>query len=144
MCYHWFVVVVIDTDVVVAALLTRGGASREVLRRALRRDCVPLMGTTLFTEYESVLARRELFARCALSGAERESLLDAFLSVCRWTRIFYTWRPNVPDESDNHIVELAVAGGAHAIVTRNVRDFVGAELKFEGLRIMTPQQFIKE
>ncbi len=50
----------------------------------------------------------------------------------------------VPDESDNHIVELAVAGGAEAIVTHNRRDFERAELSFPGLQIVTPRSFVEE
>jgi hypothetical protein len=34
----------------------------------------------------------------------------------------FLWRPNLPDEADNHVIELAVAGGASAVVTNNVRD----------------------
>jgi predicted nucleic acid-binding protein len=75
------------------------------------------MGAALFAEYESVLRRPRLFARSRLSGAEREEFLDIFLAVCRWTRVYYAWRPNLRDEADNHIVELAVAGAASAIVT---------------------------
>lgn len=57
---------------------------------------------------------------------------------------YYAWRPNLRDESDNHVVELAVAGAASAIVTRNVRDFqIGAELKFPGLDILTPVQLLR-
>ena len=48
------------------------------------------------------------------------------------------------DESDNHVVELAVAGGAQAIVTRNVRDFARMELRFPALRIVTPADLAKE
>src|SRR6266513_5375089 len=50
-----------------------------------------------------------LFARCRLSAAEREELFDIYLARCRWTRIYFLWRPNLRDESDNHLVELAVA-----------------------------------
>jgi hypothetical protein len=35
-------------------------------------------------------------------------------------------------------VELAVAGGSQAIVTKNIRDFEGMELRFAGLRILSP------
>ena len=38
------------------------------------------MGTTLFLEYESLLARDELFKTCQLDREEREALLNAFLS----------------------------------------------------------------
>lgn len=54
------------------------------------------------------------------------------------------WRPNLPDEADNHVVELAIAGGAEAIVTKNVKDFKGAELRFTGLRVLRPEDLIAE
>jgi len=78
----------------------------------------PIIGAALFSEYEAVLSRDELFAKCVLSAKERNDLFDAFLSVCVWTRIYYAWRPNVRDESDNHLVELAVAGAAEACWAR--------------------------
>lgn len=102
------------------------------------------MGAALFSEYEALLSRSKLFEDCTLSASEREKLLDAFLSVCRWTRVYYTWRPNIRDEADNHIIELAVAGGAEVIVTKNVRDFRDMELRFPDLRILRPETFIKE
>jgi uncharacterized protein len=136
--------IVLDTNIFVSALLGPHGASREVLRRCLQGHYQPLMGTTLFLEYESVLAREKLFATCPLSHEERETLLDAFLSVCEWQTVYYAWRPNVPDEADNHVVELAVAGGATAIVTKNTTDFVQAELHFPGLRILRPEDLLQE
>ena len=89
-------VIVADTSVFVAALLGPGGASREGLRRCLKRSYEPLMGAALIDEYEDVLSRAALFEKCVLTAKEREALLDAFLSVCRWTRIYYRWRPNLP------------------------------------------------
>ena len=58
--------------------------------------------------------------------------------------MYYLWRPNVPDESDNHLVELAVAGGAEFIVTRNLRDLGRMELRFPRLRVLSPEDFLKE
>jgi predicted nucleic acid-binding protein len=43
--------------------------------------------------------------------------------------VYFGWRPNLPDEADNHLVELAVAGRASFVVTRNLRDLTRAELK---------------
>ena len=60
------------------------------------------------------------------------------------TRIFYNWRPNLRDEADNHLIELAIAGNAETIVTRNIRDFTGMDLSFPDLQIITPEDFIKE
>ena len=137
-------IVVVDTNVFVSAVLGPGGASREVLRRCLSGAHTPLMGSALLNEFEAVLSRQDLFRGCALSAREREALLDAFLNRCRWTRIYYLWRPNLPDEADNHVIELAIAGAADAVITRNTRDFTGAELRFPTLRIVRPEHFIKE
>ena len=134
----------LDTSAFVSALLGPKGASREIVRGCLMRRYQPLMGTALFTEYESVVTRDTLFRRCVLTKKERETLLDAFLSTCQWVNIYYAWRPNLTDESDNHLVELAVAGGAEAIVTHNVKDFKRSELRFPGLEIMTPANWLKE
>jgi predicted nucleic acid-binding protein len=102
------------------------------------------MGAALFAEYEDVMGREALWRRARLSASEREELLDIFLSVCSWTRIYYAWRPNLRDESDNHVVELAVAGQARFIVTRNKRDFSHGELKFPALLAATPAEILKE
>jgi len=136
-------IVVIDTNIFVGACLG-AGASNEVVALCLRGEVVPLMGTALLAEYEDVLGRGALFERSRLDSAEREELLDIFLARCRWTRIYFGWRPNVPDEADNHLVELAVAGGAQAIVTRNLRDLQGMDLRFPALKLMTPEDLLRE
>jgi uncharacterized protein len=134
--------IVVDTSVFVSACLGRGAAN-AVLASCLR-DEHALMGAALFAEYEDVLARAALFRTCRLSADQRHELLDVFLGRCRWTRIYFTWRPNLPDEADNHLVELAVAGGASRIATGNVRDLSRTELQFPGLAVVTPAQFLKE
>ena len=135
--------VVVDTNVFVTALNSAGGGGRAVLRRCLEGRCKPLMGEKLFAEYEDVLGRETVFARSLLSSHERELLLDAFLSVCEWTHVFFLWRPNLPDEGDNHLIELAIAGGATSIITHNVRDFQHGELRFPQVVIETPGDFLK-
>ena len=101
--------IVVDTNVLVSAILSPDGAAREVLRRCLTGEVLPLIGNALFLEYEDVVSREELFAAALIGPADREVLLDAFLGACRWIDIAFLWRPNLPDESDNHLVELAVA-----------------------------------
>jgi len=134
---------VIDTNVFVSALLSADGGARAVLRLALQGELRPVSGNALFSEYEALLARTKTWTRCLLSQDERAALFEALLSVSDWVRIHYLWRPNLPDEADNHVLELAVAGGAKAIVTANVRDFARAELLFPGVRILTPAGLLK-
>lgn len=51
---------------------------------------------------------------------------------------------NLPDEADNHLIELAVAGAAPFILTRNLCDLTRAELKFPGVQCLAPTTFLKE
>jgi predicted nucleic acid-binding protein len=102
------------------------------------------VGSTLLAEYESLLHRPELNARYWLSPDEREALLDDFLSVCLWQPVYFSWRPNLPDEADNHVLELALAGSAESIVTQNIRDFQHGELQFPHLRVLSPKNWLEE
>ena len=127
--------IVLDTNILVSAMLSGGGPARRVLRLCLQRDVTPLIGAALFAEYEDVMARRALFERARLDAAEREVLFDALMSVCEWTPIYYLWRPNLPDPGDDHLIELAIAGGANWVVTENLRDLARGELKTAPLMI---------
>ena len=131
---------VVDTNVLVAAVLSPDGASREVLRRCLLGEYDPLMSQALFLEHEAVLARPDIVGHSRITDEDRGALWAAFASRCRWVRVYYLWRPNLPDEA----IELAVAGGAEVIVTHNQRDFSRTELRFPGLRVLTPGDLITE
>lgn len=135
--------IVVDTNVFVAACLG-GGAANAVIRACLEAKCQVLMGAALLAEYEDVLDRSTWTEKSPLSAQERNELFEIFLACCTWTRIYYGWRPNLPDEADNHLIELAVAGGAQFIVTRNLRDVGCGELRFPGLRVLDPVAFLEE
>ena len=134
--------VVIDTNVFVAALRSGGGASRLVLRRALDGDLQALFGNALWTEYQDVMGRPVWGDVTTVD--ERRLVLAALASIARWVTVYYGWRPNLPDEGDNHLIELALAGGANAIVTHNLRDLRGGQLRLGSLRVLTPAQCLKE
>jgi putative PIN family toxin of toxin-antitoxin system len=135
--------IVVDTSVFISALIGSKGPSRELIRRCLRGDYQPLMGNALFCEYESVIKRAEILDRCPLDVSEIEELLAALVSVTEWVPIYYSWRPNLKDEGDNHVIELAIAGNAQVVVTNNIKDFQGAQLLFPKLSILKPEQMIR-
>ena len=102
------------------------------------------MGTALFLEYEAVVGRRSIIDQSPLAETEIEELLDAFASVCTWITVYYRWRPNLVDEADHHLLEVAVAAGAEAIVTKNVQHLRSGDLRFPEIRILKPEQILKE
>ena len=135
--------IVIDTSVMISALIGRRGASREVIRRCLTGKYQPLISNSLFQEYEDVSSRKQVREICPLRAEEIRDLLSAYYSVCTWVPIYYLWRPNLPDDSDNFLIELALAGNSRTIVTNNVKDLRAAELKFDELRILKPRQLLR-
>jgi putative PIN family toxin of toxin-antitoxin system len=115
---------VLDTDVMVAALRSDKGASRQLLLAALGQRFELLLSVPLILEYEAVLTRPENLAACGLSSSEVGHLLDDLAAVARPVRLAYRWRPKLSDPDDDMVLETAINGSASAIVTFNQRDFV--------------------
>lgn len=135
--------IVVDTSVLISALIGKAGPSRQVLRRCLIGEDIPMISTTLFLEYEDVYQRPQIAKLCPLTPVEVKELLAAFYSICHWVPIHYLWRPNLRDENDNFLIELAVASNAQFIVTNNTKDLKGAELTFKGLEVVKPEQLLR-
>jgi len=136
--------VVIDTNVFVSALLKADTAPRQIVRLCLSKQIKPIIGNALLTEFEALMQRDTLFNKGPLSAPDRQALFNAFLGCCEWVSVYYLWRPNLRDEADNHVLELAIAGGATHIITGNTKDFKGAGLRFPHLKIVTPSQFLTQ
>lgn len=134
--------IVVDTNVLVGALLRSKGDNREVLRRCFNHQAKPLIGNALFREYEDLFERPEPLGSSPIPYDDRQQLYWAFLSVCEWVRVYYLWRPNLPDEADNHLIELAVAGGADVIITNNIRDLQHGDLQFPQIQVLTPSEYL--
>ena len=79
-----------------------------------------------------------------VSREEREMLFDDFCAAARWQRVYFLWRPNLPDASDDHVMDLAVACGVEHLVTHNVRDFQHGELHFSLPEVVTPLQHLEK
>ena len=57
--------------------------------------------------------------------------------------ICYLWRPNLADEGDNFVLEIAVAAWPSTIVTHNLTDFARAERRFPHVALCTPRQLMQ-
>jgi predicted nucleic acid-binding protein len=71
--------VVLDTNVIVAALRSSDGGSRRVVRGCLGGSYKPLFGPTLLAEYEYAVASSGL--------ADWRDFLDALAAVGRWVNV---------------------------------------------------------
>src|SRR5580658_732223 len=138
MQYHNLVATsyVLDTDVMVAALRSDRGASRQLLLAALNRQFELLLSVPLMLEYEAVLTRPQHLAASRLSGTEVGRVLDDLAAIARPVRLAFRWRPRLPDADDDMVLETAINGGASAIVTFNQSDFAEAGKDFNCAMIL--------
>lgn len=101
-----------------------------------------LMNTTLAMEYYDVLTRSQFIKKVSLTKGALLDILARLTQKGRFQDIYFLWRPNLRDEKDNFLMELAIAGGAHTIVTFNKKDFMESELKWD-IAILTPKEYLK-
>jgi putative PIN family toxin of toxin-antitoxin system len=132
--------VVLDSSVLVAGFRSRRGASFRLLELLRVKRFEIAMSVPLALEYEVVLVRhaRELGFR----RDDAEGLVDYLCGVAHRQEIHFLWRPALADPRDEFILELAVAAQCDAVVTHNIRDFVGAS-RFRP-RVLTPAEFLGE
>jgi len=132
--------IILGTNVLYAGLYSSKGASFKVLQAVEEGRLKMVLSTTLLFEYEDILKRNQ--ADLGLSNQEIEEVLDYFCMKSEHRKIYFLWRPRLPDPKDDHLLELAIASGTKFIVTHNTKDFVEAE-KF-GIRAITPKQLMEE
>ncbi len=120
--------VVLDTNVVLSALVFRAGAAGQV-RLAWQRGLVlPLASTATVQELVRVLA----YPKFRLSKAEQDELLADYLPYVKTVRIPQP-PPTVPDcrdVLDLPFMYLAVAGKAQVLVSGD-RDLLAIAAEFE-------------
>jgi|ERR1700674_2516964 putative PIN family toxin of toxin-antitoxin system len=129
----------LDTDVVVAALRSRDGASWQLVERALKREFTFLLSVPLILEYEAVLTREEHRRVHGLSVPDVDELINALASVAEPVQIRFLWRPLLSDPTDDMVLETAVNGRADLLVTFNQGDFVAAAKGF-AVKIVRPSE----
>src|SRR5690606_21809899 len=116
------------------------GASYEVLSRVGGAEFELSVSVPLVLEYEA--AAKAQARELGLTHADIDDVVDYLCSVAHPRQIFYLWRPVLHDPKDDMVLELAVEAGCEAIITHNLRDFVGAE-RF-GITVLTPGAFLQQ
>jgi len=132
--------VVIDTNVILSALLSKKGASYKLLMLTGSDKFQIVLSVPLVLEYEEVVVRN--VEKTELSIDEIGDIIDYLCSISEHKEIYYLWRPFLKDPDDDMLLELAVSAGCNIIVTYNKNDFKGVD-KF-GIQVMTAKEFIEE
>ena len=131
--------IVLDTNVLVAGLRSRRGASFRLLSEIGKGRFEIALSVPLVLEYEDdALLRHSDVTR--LNQADVDALLDYLCSVAHLQQIFYLWRPFLPDPKDDLLLELAVAARCQVVVTFNRRDF--ARVGQFGVSVVEPGSFL--
>ena len=130
--------VVLDTNVIAAAMLSRRGASHRILTLVGDPRWRLNLSVPLVLEYEQTLKRICLGG--TIGDREIEDVLSYFCAVGNLRPIFFLWRPLLPDPGDHMVLELAIESRSDLIVTFNGRDFAPAG-QF-GIRVVTPPAFL--
>jgi putative PIN family toxin of toxin-antitoxin system len=132
--------IILDTNVLYAGLYSSRGASFKILQAIEEGKLKIVLSTTLLFEYEDILKRNQV--DLGLSNQEIEKVLDYCCLKSEHQKIYFLWRPYLPDPKDDHLLELAIASGTKLIVTHNTKDFKGVEAF--GIRSITPQAILEE
>jgi putative PIN family toxin of toxin-antitoxin system len=133
---------VLDTDIIVAALRSPRGASAALLRAIARGQATMLLSTTLLLEYDAVCRREEHRVAAGLTMPDVVTVLDGLAVLAEPVAVHFLWRPQLRDAGDEMVLETAVNGQAQAVVAFNHRDYGTALTRF-GIELLLPAQALR-
>lgn len=131
--------IVIDTNVIVSALLSQRGASYKLLMEIGSDKFNINISVPLVLEYEG--AAKRLIGKIKLRKRDIDDILDYICLMAKRWKIFYLWRPYLKDQKDDMVLEVAVTAKCDFIVTYNKNDF--QNINAFGLQAVTPKEFLK-
>jgi putative PIN family toxin of toxin-antitoxin system len=134
--------VAFDTNVIVAALRSRTGASNALLRALRLGQLEAVASVPMLLEYEEVLMRPEQRQATGMTVEDVGVFLDGLAALLIPVLPYFLWRPLLRDPDDEMVLDAAVNGRVHALVTFNVQDFMPEARLFQ-LEILTPREVFR-
>ncbi|MBI4698498.1 MAG: putative toxin-antitoxin system toxin component, PIN family [Nitrospirae bacterium] len=128
--------VVVDTNVLISALITPFGNAARILDLALSGELLVIFDDRIISEFRDVLLRPKFDFE--------KSDVEELLSFIEDEGIKVTAIPlneKLIDEDDLPFIEAANTGMADALITGNKRHFKGKSVK--KIKVMSPDEFLK-
>lgn len=127
--------VVVDTNVLVAGLLSPFGPPGEIVRMIASGALQVCFDARILTEYEDVLARPKFqfsreHTRLLLEQIRTEGLSVAGVPL----------PVRLPDRTDEPFLEAALAGQVFCLITGNIKHFPPA--RRQGMVVLSPGEFL--
>ncbi|EIJ34289.1 putative toxin-antitoxin system toxin component, PIN family [Thiothrix nivea] len=132
---------VLDTDVIIAALRSPGGASAAILSAALERQVTLLGSVPLALEYEAKCLEFRHYDEAGLDQERAGIFASGVIALLEPVYMDFHWRPQLIDPADEMVLETAINGQADLLVTFNLRDYGDAPCRF-GIEAIRPAQAI--
>ena len=128
--------IVLDTNVLVSALITPFGNAARILDMVIRGDLRLLYDDRIISEFREVLLRPKF----SFAPGDVEALLDYFETDGVKITPSLINEPLVAKD-DIPFLEVAISGKADVLITGNKRHF---QTKFKrSVKIMNPDEFLK-
>ena len=134
--------IVIDANVVLAALRSANGTSYVLLRKMIAGEIAFAISPAVALEYEDVLKRPGILGdKPWIRPDELDVILDAVFQKALLVSPYFRFRPFLEDPKDELYVECAFAAGAEMIIT-NDRHFYHPLLQAFGLTVCNAGTFV--
>ncbi|MDO8428457.1 MAG: putative toxin-antitoxin system toxin component, PIN family [Candidatus Diapherotrites archaeon] len=135
---HAKVRVVLDTNIVVSALIEKRGYPAEIFRKLISEEIECFTSQEILDEIEDVFKRTEIVSRTL--QADRESILTNFKIYAQWISIKTKVKTVLEDSDDDKFIECALDAKADFIVSGD-RHLLKLK-EFKGIKIIKAKEFI--
>ena len=134
--------IILDTNIIVAGLYSKRGASYQLLKSALSGQLPVAISPLVALEYEGVLNRKIEEGFLKISKEDCGKILSALFSIATIVWRPLQVRPVLSDPSDDKILECAISCNCTYIVTFNKRHFPAKLTAPWGIKVATPGEFM--
>jgi putative PIN family toxin of toxin-antitoxin system len=135
---------VLDTNIIVAGLYSKRGASYQLIKAALSGELAIAISPLVAFEYEGVLHQKMEEGFLKVSQKDCGKILDTLFATAMIVWRPLQIRPHLSDPSDDKIFECAISCDCTHIVTFNKRHFPASAAAPWGIKITTPGEFLVE